>query len=186
MLSLVTLKAANEKRWIDCHVHESPLLQAVAQKLLVGKSRYEAVSVATKVPWPLIAVIHEREASASWLANIANGDPWDRVTIHVPRGRGPFTSWEAAAQDALLNCAPYAGRNTDWSIGGALTLLEEYNGLGYAERGIPSPYLWAGTDQYLKGKYIADGHFDPDVVDTQIGCAAMLKEMQKFDTTAQA
>jgi hypothetical protein len=35
--------------------------------------------------------------------------------------------------------------------GGALTLLEQYNGLGYANRGLPSPYIWSGTDRYLKG-----------------------------------
>jgi lysozyme family protein len=186
MLDMATLKALNEKRWIECQLHPTPLLQSVAQRLLAGKPRYEPIQAATKVPWPLVAVIHEREASGSWLANIANGDPWNHVTIHVPRGRGPFASWDAAALDALTNCAPYAARNTDWSIGGALTLLEEYNGLGYAELGLPSPYIWASTDQYVKGKYIADGHFDPDVVDTQLGCAAILQQMHRFDTTVQA
>jgi lysozyme family protein len=68
-------------------------------------------------------------------------------------------------------------------LGGALTLLEEYNGLGYAARGLPSPYVWAATDQYVKGKYVADGHFDPDVVDQQLGCAALLLELQALDTS---
>ena len=45
---------------------------------------------------------------------------------HVPAGRGPFRSWEEAAIDALANCAPYAARNKDWNIGGALTELERY------------------------------------------------------------
>jgi lysozyme family protein len=35
-------------------------------------------------------VIHEREASQSWKANLAQGDPWNAVSIHIPRGRGPF------------------------------------------------------------------------------------------------
>lgn len=29
-----------------------------------------------------------------------------------------------------------------------LAKLEQYNGLGYAARGRPSPYIWSGTDQY--------------------------------------
>lgn len=187
MTDIAALKAANEKRWTVCQVHsnKAQLVEAVCKRLLAGKARYETVQGKTHVPWPLIAVIHEREASGSWAANLAQGDPWNHVSIHVPRGRGPFTSWEDAAVDALMNCPPYAGKNTDWSIGGALTLLEEYNGLGYARMGIPSPYIWADTDQYVKGKYVSDGHFDPNVVDQQIGCAALLKEMQTLDATAQ-
>ncbi len=133
------------------------------------------------MPWFIIAVIHEREASQSWAANLAQGDPWNAVSVHVPKGQGPFASWEAAAVNALERCAPYAAHWADWSIGGALTLLEEYNGLGYAQRGVPSPYVWAGTDQYRSGKYIADGHYDPNAIDHQLGCAALLSRMAAAD-----
>ena len=75
-------------------------------------------------------------------------------------------------------------RNTDWSIGWALTKLEEYNGLGYAARGLPSPYLWSGTDQYKSGKYVRDGVYDPNAVDSQFGCAGLLKAMAGLDPTA--
>jgi lysozyme family protein len=69
------------------------------------KARYVAVSDKTGVPWFVIAVIHEREASQSWRANLAQGDPWNRVSVHVPKGRGPFKSWEDAivAADSLVN-----------------------------------------------------------------------------------
>ncbi len=79
-------------------------------------------------------------------------------------GRGPFASFEDAAVDALKNCSPYAAKNTDWSVGGLLTMLEQYNGLGYFNKVLPSPYIWSGTDQYVS-KYVADGVFDPNVVD---------------------
>jgi lysozyme family protein len=111
------------------------------------------------------------------MANLAQGDPWNRQSVHVPKGRGPFNSFEEAAIDALANCAPNAAKNKDWSAGGALTLLERYNGLGYAAKGLPSPYVWAGTDQYTKGKYVADGVFDPNYVDRQLGCAGLLIAM---------
>ena len=106
---------------------------------------------------------------------------WNRVSVHVPAGRGPFGSWEDAAIDALVNCAPHAARNKDWSIGGTLAMLEQYNGLGYAARGRPSPYIWSGTDQYVSGKYVRDGVYDPNAVDSQLGCAGLLMAMMALD-----
>jgi len=47
--------------------------------------------------------------------------------------------------DALKVCPPHAADWHDWSIGGALTLLEQYNGLGYYHMDRPSPYVWSGT-----------------------------------------
>jgi hypothetical protein len=73
--------------------------------------------------------------------------------------------------------------NKDWSIGGTLTMLEQYNGLGYASRGRPSPYIWSGTDQYVSGKYVRDGVYDPSAVDQQLGCAGLLMAMMALDPT---
>src|SRR5690606_14680775 len=67
----------------------------------------------------------------------------------------------------------------DWSIEGTLDILERYNGLGYRNKGLPSPYLWAGTDQYVKGKYVADGKFDPNHVDRQLGVAPILMKLRE-------
>lgn len=183
MTDLPTLKAANLRRWNACHILPEWLhiLDTVAHRLVSAKSRYENVRTISGVPWPVIAVIHQRESSQSWTASLTQGDPWNKVSIHVPKGRGPFTSWEAAAEDALEVCPPHAATWDDWSIGGALTLLEKYNGLGYANRGRPSPYIWSATDQYLCGKYIADGHYDPHAVDHQTGCAALLQRMLLLD-----
>lgn len=182
---LVALKAANQQRSQNMQIHAGLIasLDSVARRLVApaAKQRYQGISATTQVPWFVIAVIHEREASQRFNANIAQGDPFDRVSVHEPAGRGPFASFEDAAVDALTNCAPFAARWGDWSLGGALTLLEQYNGLGYARRNLPSPYNWASTDQYIKGKFTSDHHFDPDVVDTQLGCAAMLARMQVAD-----
>jgi lysozyme family protein len=135
------------------------------------------------VPWFFIAVVHERESSQSWKASLAQGDPWNEVSRHVPAGRGPFISWEEAAVDALVNCPPFAARNKDWSVGGLLTMLEQYNGLGYAERGVPSPYLWSGTNQYSSGKYIRDGVYSETAIDVQLGCAGLILGMMRLDRT---
>src|SRR5262249_35667634 len=179
MVDLVALKAANERRWKAAKVTRNH--GSIARSLVAAKARYQAVEARTGVPWPVIAVIHARESSQNWARSLAQGDPWDRASIHVPAGRGPFSSWEAAAVDALVNCAPHAARNTDWSIGGTLTKLEEYNGLGYAARSRPSPYIWAGTSQYQSGKYIRDGVYDPNAVDSQPGCAGLLMAMMELD-----
>jgi len=185
MIDLAKLKIANAARWSA--MQADPALTTafarVAARLVAAaaKARYQAVSAQTGVPWFVVAVIHEREASQSWAANLAQGDPWNAVSVHVPKGQGPFASWEAAAVNALTRSPPYAAHWADWSSGGTLTLLESYNGLGYAQRGVPSPYLWAGTDQYVCGKYVADGHYDPHAVDHQLGCAALLWQMAIAD-----
>jgi len=183
MTDLIALKAANEQRWARAKLLKPGTFTSVARHLVDAKQRYLTVSEKTGVPWSVIAVIHERECSQNWTGSLAQGDPWDRVSIHVPAGRGPFKSWEEAAIDALINCPPYAARNRDWSVGGTLTRLEEYNGLGYAARGRPSPYIWSGTDQYVSGKYVRDGVYDPGAIDSQLGCAGLLKAMMALDPT---
>src|SRR5438046_131278 len=111
MTDLNALKAANAKRW--AHVRLTRDFSSIAKHLVApdARARYQAVAARTGVPWAVIAVIHERECSQDWTGNLAQGDPWSKVSIHVPAGRGPFKSWEDAAIDALVNCAPYAARN---------------------------------------------------------------------------
>jgi lysozyme family protein len=181
MTDLVKLKDANIRRWNAAKLTRGPEFLPVAKRLVGAKERYKTVERATGVPWPFIAVTHQRESSQDWSRSLAQGDRWDQVSTHVPAGRGPFSSWEAAAIDALVNCGPYAARNKDWSIGGLLTLLERYNGLGYVNHGLPSPYIWSGTDQYSHGKYVADGVFDPSAVDKQLGCAGLIMAMMSLD-----
>jgi len=183
MVDIPSLKQANLQRWQQMNVTGSliPTLDGVAQRLIGAKSRYQTVSATTDVPWHVIAVIHERESSQNFHTSLAQGDPFDQVSTHVPAGRGPFASWEDAAVDALTLVG--ASKWTDWSIGGTLTLLEKYNGFGYANRDLPSPYVWASTDQYVSGKFVGDGKFDPNAVDHQPGCAALLSRMSALDSS---
>lgn len=183
MTDLAALKALNAIRWAKCKITRD--VTAPARRLLAAKPRYQAVAAKTGVPWFSIAAIHEREASQRWDTQLGQGDPLNSVSVHVPAGRGPFATWEDGAYDALVNCAPHAARWSDWSSGGLLTLLEQYNGLGYAAHGRVSPYIWSGTDQYVSGKYIRDGVFDPNAVDRQLGCAGLITAMMKLDPTIQ-
>ncbi len=181
MVDMNALIAANDRRWQRARVVRE--FSSVARRLVAAPARlrYQSVAARTGVPWWFIAVVHERECGQDWTGSLAQGDRWDRVSSHVPAGRGPFASWEDAAVDALENCAPFAARNLDWSAGALLTKLEEYNGLGYARRGVPSPYVWAGTDQYVAGKYVRDKVYDSATVDRQLGCAGLLRAMMALD-----
>ncbi|MGY3616619.1 hypothetical protein [Bradyrhizobium sp. USDA 10063] len=195
MADLNALTRANTQRWNKAKLTRGPEFVPVAARLASpnAKERYEEISKATGVPWFVIAVIHQRESSQRWDRQLAQGDPLHQVSIHVPKGRGPFynhaddpplqDAFYRAALDALIDCPPYASRWKDWSPGGTMTLLEQYNGLGYANRGRPSPYIWSGTDQYKSGKYVRDGVYDPNVVDSQPGCAGLLMEMMALDPT---
>jgi lysozyme family protein len=193
----MTLIQKNQERWNNMHITPSRVdgLANVAKRLInpAAKERYQQIETTTGVPWFVIAVIHEREASQDFTKQLAQGDPLSRVSTHVPKGRGPFLNhsddppghdaFYRGALDALIDCPPYASKWKDWSPGGTLTLLEAYNGLGYANKGLPSPYVWSGTDQYKSGKYIRDGVFSATAVDTQEGCAPLIKIMMQLDPT---
>lgn len=179
--TITDLIARNSARWAVAKLTRGPEFAPVAKRLVAAKTRYQAVSLKTGVPWVVIAVIHQRESSQNFTRSLAQGDPWNAVSVHVPAGRGPFASWEAAAIDALAVCPPYACKWKDWSAGGAMALLEQYNGLGYYRMGKPSPYVWSGTDQYVSGKYVSDGVYNPSVVDQQLGCAGLILAMKALD-----
>ncbi len=139
-------------------------------------------------PWEVIGVIHYRESSGDFAGVLHNGQKiigTGKKTTLIPAGRGPFKSWEEAAVDAIADCHPYVAKNTDWSIGNTLDRLEAYNGLAYRNKSLPSPYLWAGTVQYAKGKYVADGNFDPNPVDKQLGVAPILMKLREMAQPAR-
>lgn len=144
----------------------------------IRRKAYDAVSeVIGGVPWKYVAVIHYRESGLSMSRHLANGDPLTDRTVHVPAGRPvhgnpPFT-WEESAIDILKEKG--WDKVTDWSLPNALRLIEQYNGMGYQKRGVNSPYLWSYSQNYTKGKYVADGKFDPEAVDQQCGAAVLLK-----------
>lgn len=140
---------------------------------------YISVQLLTGVPAYVIGAIHCRESSFNFKRHLHNGDPLTARTIHVPVGRPvlgnpPFT-WEASAADALKLRNLHLVKN--WDIPMMLKQCEQYNGGGYMKRAINTPYLWAATNHYETGKYVADGKFDATVKDKQLGCAAILKEL---------
>jgi lysozyme family protein len=177
------------------------------------KARYQGVtdrltelaatnSAINPVPWWFVAIVSEREygpdrhGNMRWDCQLGQGDPLDQKSIHVPQGMGPYLAhpgdvtpghdaWTRCCVDVLINSAPFIAKRKMVTIGGVLVGLLEYNGLGYDAHGRPSPYLWAGSDQYISGKYVRDGVYDPSYVDKQLGCAGILAMMMVLDTTIQ-
>ena len=147
------------------------------RKILANRARYERLTRSMTMPWYFLAIIHGLEADFRFDAHLHNGDPLTGRTVRVPAGRPargtpPFT-WEESALDAIA--ANRYDKWNDWSIAGMLVAWERYNGLGYRQHGIHSPYVWACTDLYAKGRYVADGRFEANAESRQCGAVAMLK-----------
>jgi lysozyme family protein len=147
----------------------------------VKGGRYSEVSTATGIPQVFIAASFEREASSNFSLSPAQGDRWDRVSTHVPKGRGPFASWTAAALDAYHIDHLDAIGAANWSWERACYEGELFNGFGYRGHGIPSPYVWGGTNIQKRGKFTSDRVFDPTVMDSQLGIAPMMVRMAQIE-----
>ncbi|HWB24708.1 MAG TPA: hypothetical protein VG738_04470 [Chitinophagaceae bacterium] len=149
--------------------------------MVANKAIYDSISTDTNVPWYFIAIIHCLECDLNFHTHLHNGDPLTARTVQVPKGHPvngnpPFTFKESAV-DALT----IEGFTTwtDWTTPGMLYLFEKYNGFGYRSRGINSPYLWSYSQHYTKGKFVADGRFDPDAVSQQEGAAVILRRINE-------
>ena len=147
-----------------------------------NKEKYEQVSKVTGIPAELIAALHWRESSGNFNTYMHNGDPLKDnsgnpiPTTHVPAGV-LCNSWEESAIDALSGKNKQGLTSDSTDLNAYYEFAERYNGLGYRNKGVPSPYVWSGTSNYEQGKYVADGKYDPTVKDKQLGVAVMLKEI---------
>ena len=183
------LRDEYESRFANCKVRaeRAEEIENTITHIMKSRPRYEAVSAVTRVPWYVIAIIHNMECGGSFDCHLHNGDPLRERTVRQPPGRPlsgdpPFT-WEASAIDAL----EYDGFDVwrDWSVAGTLYKLELYNGFGYRARKVPTPYLWSATQFYDRGKFVEvkvapksyKVEFNPYLVSKQIGAAAILRRM---------
>jgi len=156
-------------------------------RIIAHKDRYAALAQTAGVPWTLIAVLHAMECGQNFNRHLHNGDPLDRPTVQVPKGRppgkGPWT-WEQSATDALT--IQGFQRWKDWSVAGVLYKLECYNGTGYRlyHPSVLSPYLWSYSNHYSAGKYKADGAFSASAQSKQPGTAVLLRRLAEKGETA--
>ena len=152
-------------------------VQWYVNKCIEGKEKYSTIHKLTGVPWELIAILHGMECSFNWKGYLGNGQliiGTDKKSTWVPKGRGPFATWEAGALDALSH--DRYQKYSKWDLPTMLYFSEGYNGWGYRKyRQIKSPYLWGLTNHHSKGKYVSDGRYDPEAETRQAGVAPVLR-----------
>lgn len=153
---------------------------AAARKVIKNSARYKEASIATGVPWPFIGALDLRESDCNPSRALGQGDPWNQVSVNVPRGKGPFKSWVDAAI-YYIGYDHLTDNVMTWDMPSVCWKGEKWNGLGPRNHGIFTGYLWAGTNHYTKGKYVSDGVWDPDHVDTQLGIVPVLYQMVMID-----
>ena len=165
-------------------------IEANTRRLIDQRTRYRKVSDVSGVPWFFVAVVHSMEASCRFNCHLHNGDPLTARTVQVPAGRprtgAPPFEWEASACDALGLKSLSA--QTDWSLAGTLYQLERYNGFGYrlGHPEVLTPYLWAGSTHYARGKFVADHKWSDTAVSSQNGAAVLLRRLAELEHIAFA
>lgn len=173
-------KETQLNRTIDAIQKGMPRYRDTIKRLGINGPRAEMMAY-------ILGAIHFKEASCNFAGVLHNGEKiigTGKLTKLVPKGRGPFISWEEAAIDALtLNGSRWkkiVEGSTD--IGDILEAVEKFNGLGYIRgpgRAETSPYLWACSninDGF--GKYVRDGVYDPKAsTGATVGAALILREL---------
>lgn len=172
-----------------------PLILEKCADILANAERYKKVGQGNQtrhkelkaqgvpeIPWWFIGFLHYRESSLSFEGVLHNGDRIignGRVTTHVPKGRGPFSTWEEAAIDALDMKGFYDCKS--WSMVDAIARAERFNGFGYRKTGEYSPYICAGTSFHDEtGKYVADGKYSASAPEKQLGAIAIWKGLKSL------
>lgn len=142
-----------------------------------NKLTYDKISIKTSVPSWLIFAIHYKEASCSVDGALHNGDRCignNKKTWNVPKGRGPFKTWEESAIDALLLKQNIFPKNWNY-LPDCLEFAERYNGLGHRSKGELSPYIWSYTNHHDEtGNYVSDGKYVASAKIESPGVAALL------------
>lgn len=188
MLRFHDLQAGYEKLLAGMKVlpgKEAALAKIVA-RCNRDRARYIAIEKRTSVPWELIAALHDRESGGDFAGVLHNGEKiigTGRKTRLVPAGRGPFYTWEDAAIDALMMPPHCLHLVSDWTDARVAYEAERYNGFGYMNHpqwDENSPYVWGWTNVYDgHGKYVADGHYDPEAEEKQCGVMPLYMKLRR-------
>jgi uncharacterized protein (TIGR02594 family) len=153
---------------------------AAAEKVIANSARYKEAGRLTGVPWQLIGVLDLRESGCDPTKALGQGDPWNRVSVNAPSGKGPFKSYV----DAAVYYIGFDHLSDDvnfWDMSLVCWKAEKWNGLGYRNHGVFTPYLWAMTNHQQPGRYAGDGNWQAGEWDKQPGIIAVLYQMNVID-----
>lgn len=158
---------------------QRPILVNMAAELVLkpeNLKRYIDVGASTGVPAALIGALDYRESGCNPAKALGQGDRWNAVSTHVPRGKGPFVSWQDAA-DFYVNYGHLNDASQPWTWAYVCWKGEAWNGFGPRNHGRHTGYLWACTSIYDGGKYIGDGQWDPKASDQQVGIIPLMRRL---------
>jgi len=201
-----TLRPSYAKLWAELEPapERVPALQAIAAALIANKATYRRVAGAVWSQaslWFIVALIDQMEGGGGCRTHLHNGDPLTARTINVPAGRPPgephgsitvsagniavraFTFEESAIDALIFDDLDKVPKDADgnWPIERVAYQLEKYNGGGYLDKPIVSPYLASWSNKYTKGKFTSDHHYDPEAVSQQPGALSILKILATLD-----
>ena len=167
-------------------------MRKFVQNYQANKARYEAVAEKTDMPPELIAALHWRESTGNFGTYLHQGDPLGKPARRIPNNIPVFHDWESAAIHAInlkkgiqqrFGITKATGQSDPAALS---TYAEYYNGKGYFNKSRPSPYVFSGTSSYQSGKYVADGKYDPNAVDRQLGVYSMLSNLWSVNSPKPA
>jgi lysozyme family protein len=190
---LAAVYLSNRMRAKNASDNLSPQQEQDMQQFLknwdANKARYEKVSETAGIPPKLIAALHWRESTGDFGTYLHQGDPLGKKAVNEPADIPIFKTWKPAAEHALgLKTSTQRAYKIDAGTTDEAVLTsyaERYNSLGYHNyRAMASPYVFAGTDQYNKGKYVGDGDWDGNHKDTQLGVLSMMRRIDRHDREA--
>lgn len=186
---LSSLKKEYDELWKSCVVSDNnlPYVTWATNICISHKPRYEEIAAKAMCPWYLVGILHCTQSRFDFSSHYYNGDPLSDRTVNYPAGKPtdgmPPFSWEQSALSALRDFG--AGNIVVWDVAHVLYFCESVHQFnyrdGYGKEVTPpyrSPYLWAMTNHYIKGRFHDDGKFDPNSVYSSVGVAAVLKMIE--------
>ncbi len=180
MLSFESIAREYATLFDSMEITRGSVVASQVKRIMDFIDAYKEVEAKTGVPWVVIGIMDLRESGGGACRHLHNGDSLRKRTVNVPSNRpkpgtGPFTFLDSACDAVQIKGLH---KITEWTIERMAYEFERYNGFGYRQyRSMRSPYLWGGTSHQQPGKYIRDGVFDKTVMDKQIGCMPLLKEL---------
>jgi lysozyme family protein len=71
-------------------ITDSAAVNGAIREIMQRKADYLAVNAVTKIPAALIGAIDYREDDCNPHDGLGQGGPWNKVSVNVPAGKGPF------------------------------------------------------------------------------------------------
>lgn len=176
-MTYTALKGETIRLLAACRITNNAVVDQALHEITKGTNldSYRKAGELSHVSAAWIAAVDYRESDCNPKSAIGQGDRWDRKSIHVPRGFGPFKSKADASKFYLhydhVDQPPPDGM---WDLPYATFYGEKWNGFGPRMHGRHTGYCYAGTNIYNGGMYVSDGRWSAAAHDTRAGVVPIM------------